>query len=306
MNKLFSSPKTLLKFMLLFSATILALGVIFVCVFGFNKSYQFGDQYEVCIDYIDANRTDSYIKNISEVIEKNDGEVTHSTNGEKEYLYTLSVEFKSNSTDIATVKQTLVEMFDGEVVADHISVNKLSKTYFTKNLVWLILPFAIALVGLFVYGLLRRNYIYGFALMIAFAGTILLGLSLFAVTRTQISVASIGVLSACAILGVVAFIYYTSTSFMNKASVHGEKEKLVNLYVKSINSSLWTILVPVSLLVLTCIAFMFTFNATLVQFGLAGIISAFAGCWSSVFLSGAFYFTIKEDEKVAPKIIKTK
>ncbi len=304
MNKLFSSPKQLLKFMLLFSATILALGVIFVCVFGFNKSYQFGGQYEVTIDYINADKTDSYIKNITEVIENNNGNVTHSTEGEKEYLYTLSVEFESNSTDMSKVKETLVEMFDGEVIADHISVNSLSNTYFTKNLIWLLLPFSIVLVALFIYGWLRRNYIYGFANMIAFAGTILIGLALFAITRTQISVATLGILSAVSILSVAVFMYYTSISYMNKNSVHGEKEKLVNLYVKSINSSIWVMLIPASLLVLTSLAFIFTFNATLVQFGLAGIISAFAGLWSSVFLSGAFYFSIKEDDKEQKKVIK--
>lgn len=302
MNKLFSSPKQLLKFMLLFSATILALGVIFVCVFGFNKSYQFGGQYEVSIDYIDADKTDSYIKNITEIIEKNNGKVTHSNSGEKEYLYTLSVQFESNSTDISQVKETLVEIFDGEVIADHITIGKLSNTFATKNLVWLILPFSIVLVALFVYGWLRRNYIYGFANMITFAGTILIGLALFAVTRTQISIATLGILSAIAILSVAVFVYYTSISYMNKNSVHGEKEKLVDLYVKSINSSIWVMLIPTMLLVLTSVAFMFTFNATLVQFGLAGIISTFAGLWSSIFLSGAFYFSIKEDDNEHKKV----
>lgn len=302
MNKLFSSPKQLLKFMLLFSATILALGVIFVCVFGFNKSYQFGGQYEVSIDYIDADKTDSYIKNITEIIEKNNGKVTHSNSGEKEYLYTLSVQFESNSTDISQVKETLVEIFDGEVIADHITIGKLSNTFATKNLVWLILPFSIVLVALFVYGWLRRNYIYGFANMITFAGTILIGLALFAVTRTQISIATLGILSAIAILSVAVFVYYTSISYMNKNSVHGEKEKLVDLYVKSINSSIWVMLIPTMLLVLTSVAFMLTFNASLVQFGLAGIISTFAGLWSSIFLSGAFYFSIKEDDNEHKKV----
>lgn len=302
MNKLFSSPKQLLKFMLLFSATILALGVIFVCVFGFNKSYQFGGQYEISIDYIDADKTDSYIKNITEIIEKNNGKVTHSNSGEKEYLYTLSVQFESNSTDISQVKETLVEIFDGEVIADHITIGKLSNTFATKNLVWLILPFSIVLVALFVYGWLRRNYIYGFANMITFAGTILIGLALFAVTRTQISIATLGILSAIAILSVAVFVYYTSISYMNKNSVHGEKEKLVDLYVKSINSSIWVMLIPTMLLVLTSVAFMFTFNESLVQFGLAGIISTFAGLWSSIFLSGAFYFSIKEDDNDYKKV----
>ena len=39
MNKLFNSPKQLLKYMLLFTATIVAVAVIFVCFFGTYWKY---------------------------------------------------------------------------------------------------------------------------------------------------------------------------------------------------------------------------------------------------------------------------
>ncbi len=304
MNKLFNSPKQLLKYMLLFTATIVAVAVIFVCFFGFNKSYQYGDQYQITVDYVDLDKTNSYINNIKDVISDNSGSVTYTETGDKTYLNTLTIVFKANANDATIIKSAVVSMFDGEINADQISVERISNTYATKSLIKLILPVCLALVGLFIYGLLRRNYKYGFALMISFGATILVGLALFAITRTQISISSIGMLTGIALLSVVAFVYYTSISFMKKNSVHGEKERMVDLYVNSIKSSTTALMIPMGLIVLSCIALIFTFNPSLVQFGISGIVSVFAGVWSSIFLTGAFYFTIANDESSKQRNIK--
>lgn len=304
MNRLFNSPKQLLKYMLLFTATIVAVAVVFVCFFGFNKSYQFGDQYQVSVDYVDLDKTDAYINNIKTIVENNNGTITYTETGDKTYLNTLNVVFKSNSTNIETVRASLVTLFDGEINADQISVNKLEKTYAGKSLIKVILPLSLTVVALFIYGLLRRNYKYGLALIVSFVGTILVGLSLFAITRTQISISSLGMLTGIALLSVVSFIYYTSISFMKKNSVHGEKEKLVNLYVNSVNTSTLAMIIPMGLILLSCVALIFTFSPSLVQFGISGIVSVFAGVWSSIFLTGAFYFTIAKDEDVKLKAIR--
>lgn len=304
MNRLFNSPKQLLKYMLLFTATIVAVAVVFVCFFGFNKSYQFGDQYQVSVDYVDLDKTDAYINNIKTIVENNNGTITYTETGDKTYLNTLNVVFKSNSTNIETVRASLVTLFDGEINADQISVNKLEKTYAGKSLIKVILPLSLTVVALFIYGLLRRNYKYGFALIVSFVGTVLVGLSLFAITRTQISISSLGMLTGIALLSVVSFIYYTSISFMKKNSVHGEKEKLVNLYVNSVNTSTLAMIIPMGLILLSCVALIFTFSPSLVQFGISGIVSVFAGVWSSIFLTGAFYFTIAKDEDVKLKAIR--
>ena len=140
--------------------------------------------------------------------------------------------------------------------------------------------------------------------MISFGATILVGLALFAITRTQISISSIGMLTGIALLSVVAFVYYTSISFMKKNSVHGEKERMVDLYVNSIKSSTTALMIPMGLIVLSCIVLIFTFNPSLVQFGISGIVSVFAGVWSSIFLTGAFYFTIANDESSKQRNIK--
>ncbi len=304
MNRLFNSPKQLLKYMLLFTATIVAVAVVFVCFFGFNKSYQFGDQYQVSVDYVDLDKTDAYINNIKTIVENNNGTITYTETGDKTYLNTLNVVFKSNSTNIETVRASLVTLFDGEINADQISVNKLEKTYAGKSLIKVILPLSLTVVALFIYGLLRRNYKYGLALIVSFVGTVLVGLSLFAITRTQISISSLGMLTGIALLSVVSFIYYTSISFMKKNSVHGEKEKLVNLYVNSVNTSTLAMIIPMGLILLSCVALIFTFSPSLVQFGISGIVSVFAGVWSSIFLTGAFYFTIAKDEDVKLKAIR--
>ncbi len=304
MNRLFNSPKQLLKYMLLFTATIVAVAVVFVCFFGFNKSYQFGDQYQVSVDYVDLDKTDAYINNIKTIVENNNGTITYTETGDKAYLNTLNVVFKSNSTNIETVRASLVTLFDGEINADQISVNKLEKTYAGKSLIKVILPLSLTVVALFIYGLLRRNYKYGLALIVSFVGTVLVGLSLFAITRTQISISSLGMLTGIALLSVVSFIYYTSISFMKKNSVHGEKEKLVNLYVNSVNTSTLAMIIPMGLILLSCVALIFTFSPSLVQFGISGIVSVFAGVWSSIFLTGAFYFTIAKDEDVKLKAIR--
>lgn len=304
MNRLFNSPKQLLKYMLLFTATIVAVAVVFVCFFGFNKSYQFGDQYQVSVDYVDLDKTDAYINNIKTIVENNNGTITYTETGDKTYLNTLNVVFKSNSTNIETVRASLVTLFDGEINADQISVNKLQKTYAGKSLIKVILPLSLTVVALFIYGLLRRNYKYGLALIVSFVGTVLVGLSLFAITRTQISISSLGMLTGIALLSVVSFIYYTSISFMKKNSVHGEKEKLVNLYVNSVNTSTLAMIIPMGLILLSCVALIFTFSPSLVQFGISGIVSVFAGVWSSIFLTGAFYFTIAKDEDVKLKAIR--
>lgn len=304
MNRLFNSPKQLLKYMLLFTATIVAVAVVFVCFFGFNKSYQFGDQYQVSVDYVDLDKTNAYINNIKTIVENNNGTITYTETGDKTYLNTLNVVFKSNSTNIETVRASLVTLFDGEINADQISVNKLEKTYAGKSLIKVILPLSLTVVALFIYGLLRRNYKYGLALIVSFVGTILVGLSLFAITRTQISISSLGMLTGIALLSVVSFIYYTSISFMKKNSVHGEKEKLVNLYVNSVNTSTLAMIIPMGLILLSCVALIFTFSPSLVQFGISGIVSVFAGVWSSIFLTGAFYFTIAKDEDVKLKAIR--
>lgn len=304
MNRLFNSPKQLLKYMLLFTATIVAVAVVFVCFFGFNKSYQFGDQYQVSVDYVDLDKTNAYINNIKTIVENNNGTITYTETGDKTYLNTLNVVFKSNSTNIETVRASLVTLFDGEINADQISVNKLEKTYAGKSLIKVILPLSLTVVALFIYGLLRRNYKYGLALIVSFVGTVLVGLSLFAITRTQISISSLGMLTGIALLSVVSFIYYTSISFMKKNSVHGEKEKLVNLYVNSVNTSTLAMIIPMGLILLSCVALIFTFSPSLVQFGISGIVSVFAGVWSSIFLTGAFYFTIAKDEDVKLKAIR--
>ena len=304
MNRLFNSPKQLLKYMLLFTATIVAVAVVFVCFFGFNKSYQFGDQYQVSVDYVDLDKTVAYINNIKTIVENNNGTITYTETGDKTYLNTLNVVFKSNSTNIETVRASLVTLFDGEINADQISVNKLEKTYAGKSLIKVILPLSLTVVALFIYGLLRRNYKYGLALIVSFVGTVLVGLSLFAITRTQISISSLGMLTGIALLSVVSFIYYTSISFMKKNSVHGEKEKLVNLYVNSVNTSTLAMIIPMGLILLSCVALIFTFSPSLVQFGISGIVSVFAGVWSSIFLTGAFYFTIAKDEDVKLKAIR--
>lgn len=304
MNRLFNSPKQLLKYMLLFTATIVAVAVVFVCFFGFNKSYQFGDQYQVSVDYVDLDKTDAYINNIKTIVENNNGTITYTETGDKTYLNTLNVVFKSNSTNVETVRASLVTLFNGEINADQISVNKLEKTYAGKSLIKVILPLSLTVVALFIYGLLRRNYKYGLALIVSFVGTVLVGLSLFAITRTQISISSLGMLTGIALLSVVSFIYYTSISFMKKNSVHGEKEKLVNLYVNSVNTSTLAMIIPMGLILLSCVALIFTFSPSLVQFGISGIVSVFAGVWSSIFLTGAFYFTIAKDEDVKLKAIR--
>ena len=91
---------------------------------------------------------------------------------------------------------------------------------------------------------------------------------------------------------------------MKKNSVHGEKERMVDLYVNSIKSSTTALMIPMGLIVLSCIALIFTFNPSLVQFGISGIVSVFAGVWSSIFLTGAFYFTIANDESSKQRNIK--
>lgn len=301
MKKLFSSPSKLLKFMLLFSATIVALAVIFVCFFGFNKSYQFGGQYEVSVDFLDYDKADNYIETISDVIKDNNGSVTHSIVGDKTYMYTLSVDFKATSADTENIKQTLIEKFDGEINADQIKINYLSNTFQSKLIFKLLIPTAVVLIALFIYGLIRRNLMYGFALAISFFGTALIGLSLYAITRTQLSVSSLGILGVASILSVVYFVLYTSIAYTMKNSVHGDKENLVDLYVSAISTSRYYAIIPMLVVVAIMVGFIFTFQPTLVQFGISGIVSIFAGIWSSVFLAGSFYFTTNKESAIQIK-----
>ena len=130
MNKLFKSPRKLLSYSLLITATIMALGVILVAFFGFNKSYQFGGYYEINIDYLDIEKKDEYLQGIDEILNKYGYTIDHyNMEGEKSFTPTLCVRYESNSEETANniktdiivkfnidEKSTLLSVFHGYLV----------------------------------------------------------------------------------------------------------------------------------------------------------------------------------------------
>ncbi|MGN1259034.1 MAG: hypothetical protein ACI4T8_02230 [Christensenellales bacterium] len=298
---LFATPNKLLKFTLTILITIVALGAIFVGFFGFNKSYEFGGYYEINIDFQDPEQMNSYLEGTTQILKNHGYTVSDARVGDKSYLQTLVIRYKGNSeANAEIIKQEIIKTFEFEENTKYVSVDPIGKTFMSSSAVKLLLPLGICLVALFLFGLIRRNLFYGLSLTIVTASSILVSLSIFAFTRSVLSVASIGIIAISAILSVVVFMYYSSVMFAKKKSHLGEKEDYQTLFNDAINESVWTIKIPALLAFIAFVALILTFNRTLIFVGLSGIICLVSGAFSAVLMGGSFYLTMltAENDKI--------
>lgn len=298
MNKLFKSPKKLLSFSLLFTATVLVLGVILVAFFGFNKSYQFGGYYEINIDYLDMEKKDEYLEGIDEILNKYGYTAEeYSMEGDKSFTPTLCVRYKSNSEAHAeSIKEDIIAKFNIDEKSTLLSVDKMSSTYASHQLVMFLIPLGIIFVAIFLYGLIRRNVYYGLALDIAYLSSMLIGLGLYAVTRTMVSPTSLVLLFASSAIAVVLFTYYSSISLAKKNSIHADKKELSEIFVESIKASKMNVGLPALIMLAVFVGLIFTFNHALMHIGFAGIICLVSICWSVIFITGAYFVLISNAE----------
>lgn len=303
MNKLFKAPKKLLSYTLLITATVLALGVILVAFLGFNKSYQFGGYYEINIDYIDMEKKQEYLDGIDEILNKYGYSVDDYTmDGEKTYTPTLCIKYKSASeTDAESIRADIIAKFNIDEKASLLSVDKISATYESHKIVFLLIPLAIALVALFLYGWIRKDVLYGVACIISFVSTMLVGLALYAVTRTLISTSSLALLFASALMSMALFVFYSSTTFARKNSIHAEKKEIGEVFSEAITSQKFTLGIPALLLFAIFLGFVFTFNHTLMHIGFAGMVCVLSAVWSAIFVTGSYFVTIASNIKSKPK-----
>lgn len=298
MNKLFKSPKKLLSFSLLFTATILVLGVILVAFFGFNKSYQFGGYYEINIDYLDIEKKNEYLEGIDEILSKY-GYTTeeYSMEGDKSFTPTLCVRYESNSEEHAeSIKQDLITKFNIDEKSTLLSVEKMSSTYASHQLIMFLIPLGIIFIAIFLYGLIRRNVFYGLALEIAYLSSMLISLGLYAVTRTMVSPSSLMLLFASSVIAVVLFTYYSSISLAKKNTIHADKKDLSEIFVDSIKSSKMNIGLPALIMLAVFMGLIFTFNHGLMHIGFAGIICLISIYCSVIFITGAYFVLISNAE----------
>lgn len=294
MNKLFKSPRKLLSYALLITATIMALGVIIVAFFGFNKSYQFGGYYEINIDYLDMEKKDEYLNGIDEILGTYGYTIDHySVNGEKAYTPTLCIRYESTSEeDAKSIKADIIKKFSIDEKSTLLSVDKMSATYVSQNFAYILIPVCVALAILFLYGWIRKNILYGVAQSIAYTSTIIVGLSLFAVSRTMVSLSSLTLLFVSALLSSAVFTYYSSVTYSKKNSIHADNKELSEVFCDSINSSKAVMGIPALVLFAIFVGLTFTFNHSLMHIGFAGMICLFAVVWSAIILTGAYFVSV--------------
>lgn len=290
MNKLFSSPKKLLMYLLLFTATIMVAGVIVVATLGFNKSYHFGGAYEVSVDCLDSEKIDHNIDVITDILDDNG--CTYVDVLDKSYTTNIVVKFNANSTaKVDAIKQQLDEKLSD---VQKFEVNAISNTSYSKTLKKLVVMSVVAFACVIVYGLVRRNWFFGVSLGVSFLGTMLVGLSIFAFTRIMVSPTSLYILTLFALLSAVLLLYYTSVAQARKNGVGGEKLTLKQHYANAVNSSLFALGIPSIAFTLAMIGLVFTFNGRLAMIGLSGIVAIISCVWSSIFLAGALYLLVED------------
>ena len=290
---LFAAPGKLFKYALTILVAIIALGAIFVGFFGFNKSYQFGGYYEINIDYQDAEKVNSYLEGTTNILGNYGYTVSEAKIGDKSYLQTLVIRYKGNSdANAEKIKQDIIKTFEFDEDTKYVTVEPIGKTLMQKSAVKLLLPLGICLVALFLFGLIRRNLFYGVSLAMVPAATILLSLSIFAMTRSVMSVASIGIMAICAIISVIVFMYYTSVMFAKKKTHLGENKDYPELFNEAINESTWTVKIPALVALAGFVGLMFSFNKTLVFVSLSGIISLVSAGACALIIGGGFYLTM--------------
>ena len=303
MNKLFKSPRKLLSYSLLITATIMALGVILVAFFGFNKSYQFGGYYEINIDYLDMEKKDEYVNGIDEILNKYGYTVDHyAMEGDKSFTPTLCVRYESNSEeDAKNIKADIISKFNIDEKSTLLSVEKMSSSYASHKIAYLLIPMSILLVALFVFGWYRRNILYGVAEAIEYLSTILVGLSLYAVTRTMISLSSLSLLFISALLSSLLFTYFSVNAFSKKNTIHSEKKELSDLFCDAMSANKFITAIPALAMLAVFVGLIFTFNHSLMHLGFAGIICICSIIWTSIFVTGSYFVSVVNAESKREK-----
>lgn len=305
-TNIFETPKKFLKYALLFSTTVVLLGLLFVIFFGFNTSYEFGGYYEINIDYQNVADTNDYIEGTQDILKEYGYKINgNATVGDKSYLYNLCIRYKSdsdvNASQIESDIQTKFGLSD-----EFVSVDKISNTYALSTVLSMLWPILIMVVLLFLFGWLRRNIFYALSLGSIVLSSTLLQLSIIAITRTRLSVATIGIMAITTIIAVVVFVYYTSQMFERKNSHEGEKEEYPQLFSSVIADSLFTIKLPALIGLAAFLGLVLTFNSTLVNVGLSGIICLLVATFASIFIGGNVYLSALTSESSKIKSVMSR
>ncbi|MBP3630539.1 MAG: hypothetical protein J6J23_03510, partial [Clostridia bacterium] len=132
---------------------------------------------------------------------------------------------------------------------------------------------------------------------------ILVGLSLYAVTRTLVSLTSLTLLFMSALLSAAMFTYFSCNAFSKKNLVHSDKKEISELFCDSISTSKFITIVPAFALLVAFVGLIFTFNHSLMHIGFAGLICMFSIVWTSIFVTGSYFVSVINAESKKEKKI---
>lgn len=308
MNKLFKNPKKFLSVSLIITAFVLAVGVALVAFLGFNRSYHYGGYYEINIDYIDEANKQDYVNGVGEILEKYGYSSAYDNlNGEKSYTPSICIRYESNSEeDAALIKKEIIQKFSIDEKNNLLTVDKVSTSYHSLKTINFLIPVSIVLVLLFIYGMVRKNILFGVAEVISYVFTLLLGLSLYAITRATISTLSLTMLFLSALIASVLFTYCANLAYSKQASVHAQNKGLGEHYGEAVSSLKLTLGIPTALLFFAFLGLLFTSNYALMNVGIAGMACVATIAWVSLFLTGAYFASVENSKERKTKKIMSR
>lgn len=291
MKELYSHSAKLLKIISIFTGVIVAMGVIFCAIFGFNQGVDFGGYYQIKVDCFNEDEIDEYIDEIDSVLADYGYSIRDVEIEDRSYCSTIVVRYKSESaTNAEKIRETLVENLE---LNDKVTtVDQLSAAYSWKYVLYLLIGFGVMLVALFLFGHFRRGYKYGLSLAASFAFTIVVTLSIFAFTRIEFSLAALFMTIVLATFGTVLFAAISvlaENKIKNSETALSKTDAMADIF----NMVSKKVIIPLGLIALLFVGLMFTFNKTLVLLGLASLVAMVVTLVSVSLLSPALYLQLE-------------
>lgn len=293
MKTILNNSKTFIKYALTIMLFAVLLGSIFVIGFGFNGSSEFGKVYEVTVDCFDENKIDDFTTATKNVLKEYGYSAAEVIVEDRSYCDTIVVRYKSTSANNATLIEQAIES-NLELNDTLVTMNALSYSSATSSAIKLLITLGLVAVIVFAYALVRFKWKVALTMLLNYLFSALLPLAILSITRLELSTTTLGIIAILSGLSTVLLMAIVSKMYAI-AKLQEKRASFADNYYAYISENKLKAIIPAALLVLVFVCLIFTFNASLVQVGVAGLISLVVIAFVVICFSPAFLVMLSEN-----------
>ena len=286
--------KTPLKYFLIIIATVLVIGIILACCFGFNTSIEFGGGTQLKVTINDINTASTIRKDSIAVLKDNKINVESSfveDNGTATYLVIRSTNKTIKNAD--EVKQQLADKLNIDV-SQISNFESIKGSLSSSNLILFGVGVILAITIFFFIGWLRYKLVGGATLALTILGNFLLYFALLAITRIYLSSASLVSLVVSSIICLVLVVSILENVRQNYGTKQFENLSEKDIVIESAKPAIIPMLITIAIVALFSIILLFVPNNFVQIFALRALIGLISSVLFGLFVAVSFHGTLLE------------